>query len=61
MKFHRSAYVLRPGGIAYAKLVAFMDKRRGKRAGIVYAYETLVRSARTGRLLRVERPGKLTP
>ncbi len=32
--------------------------RRGKRAGKVYAYETLVRSARTGRLLRVERRRK---
>ena len=56
MKFARSPYVLRPGGVTYAKTVEFMGK--GAKRGQVEARVTLVRSARTGRLLRVERPRK---
>lgn len=55
MKFHRDGYVLRPGGAAYTRTFEFAVPH-GKRGVRVDYRETLVRSARTGRLLRVERP-----
>ncbi len=59
MKFYRDGYVLRtdgPLGAEYAKTVQFIGKR--KRASDGRGTVTLVRSARTGRLLRVERSRK---
>ncbi len=55
MKFPCSDYVLRPDG-TYAKKVEFMGK--GAKHEKVDTRLTLVRSARTGRLLRVERRRK---
>ncbi len=51
-------YVRRPNG-TYAKTVEFVCLRFGKPDLI--SRETLVRSARTGRLLRVERPRQVAP
>ncbi len=60
LKFHRDGYVLRPGGAAYARTFEFVVPH-GKRGVRVDYRETLVRSARTGRLLRVERRAHKPP
>ncbi len=57
LKFHLDGYVLCRGGAAYARTFEFWQRRKS-RGEHVEMRETLVRSTRTGRLLRVERPNR---